>query len=164
MRSGPLERLHETVRSLPGEVDPVRLPSLAAAPPGNENDRADDLDRRVAKLFRALADRLEPALTGVLTRAIKAWDQADTLVVLDQPLADEIASLRGAWSRLLGDETARPRALQALLAVDAAAGIVRLLETRLATFIRLHGGELLPGGRPFIDVAAALAELARRWS
>lgn len=156
MRLGPADRLLEAARALPGTRDPVRLavPALTTALP-----ESPALAARVGAFLRALADRLEPALTDGLLRATRAWDQADSLSVLKGDLIDEANELRAAATQA--------KALTALLSVDVAVALVRLLETRLATFIRLRtqsGGDLVVDGRPFLDIAAAIGELARRWA
>jgi hypothetical protein len=174
MQSGPIERLLATARALPGEKE---LAPLAIAPVSTSTadtgdpattQRLVDLERRVGALLTELADRLEPALTTALDRAVRAWDQADDLTVLDDKLLLRARDLSARWhvAAAAGDVTA-PRAIEACLAIEAATDLVRLLEQRLATFIRLHlqlSSELLPKGRPFLDIAAAIRELARRWS
>ena len=57
-------------------------------------------------------------------------------------------------------------ALEGLLALEAARGLAALAEQRLSSLIRLRvrqTDELLPGGRPFLDLGAAIAEAARAW-
>jgi hypothetical protein len=172
MQSSPIERLLATARALPGDKE--ELAPLAITPPSTsaatttDPGRLADLERRVGALLTELADRLEPALTEALDRAVRAWDQADDLTVLDEVLVLRAKDLSARWhvAAAAGDVTSA-RALEACLAIEAATDLVRLLEQRLATFIRLHlqqHEELLPSGRPFLDIAAALRELARRWS
>jgi hypothetical protein len=127
------------------------------------------LRAEVGALLGELADRMEPALHQALARAENAWDQADAVSVVDAELTTRADALKAAWWKVAaGDQPgARGAAIEALLALDAAFGLVQLVERRLATLIRLRvagGGELLPEGRPFIDVAAALAEAARGWA
>jgi hypothetical protein len=66
-----------------------------------------------------------------------------------------------------GRQAQRAAALEGLLAVDTAVALVRVFERRLATLLRLRlrsaTPDLLPGGRPFLDLAGALAELAEAW-
>jgi hypothetical protein len=120
------------------------------------------LRARTAGLLADLAARLRPALDEALERAGRAWDQVDALAVIDgdegwRARADDLGR---AWRAAGGAE-----ALEALLTLDTAQALVRLLERRLAAFVRLRGdAELRPGGRPFLDVPGALAELAGRWA
>jgi hypothetical protein len=59
-------------------------------------------------------------------------------------------------------------ALEGLLALEAACGLTTLAERRLSSLIRLRlrGRErdILPAGRPFLDLGAAFAEAARAWT
>jgi hypothetical protein len=171
MQSGPIERLLATARALPGEKEIAPLAISPPSPAGaTTTDPAllSDLERRVGTLLTELAERLEPALTQALDRAVRAWDQADDLTVLDDALLARAADLTTRWRAAAATgEVIVPRAVEADLAIETAIDLVRLLEQRLATFIRLHlqvHSELLPDGRPFLDVAGALRELARRWS
>jgi hypothetical protein len=123
----------------------------------------------VGELLRELAARTQPALEQALTRSASAWDQADAVSIVDDELAARAEALKERWRRLAagGDPAATAAALEALLAVQASLGLVTLVERRLATLIRLQlsgGGELLPDGRPFLDVSAALVEAARGWT
>lgn len=128
------------------------------------------LRRRVGALFTALSSRLDPALTAALVRAETAWDQFDAFAVFDERLAREGTALRleAASLAAMQHPPARAAGVEMLLALDGALGLVALVERRLATLVRLRirGAEpaLLPGGRPFLDVAAALAEAARAWA
>ena len=125
--------------------------------------------KRVADALAALATLTEPALTAAVRRARQAWDQADTMVVLEPPVLVELATLR----RWLAVRAAAERsesaaaALEGLLAIDASVALIRLFERRLATLLRLQlrsgEPELLPQGRPFLDLARALGEAERAW-
>ena len=59
-------------------------------------------------------------------------------------------------------------ALEGLIALEAACGLTALTEGRLSALIRLRvrtrEDDLLPEGRPFLDLGAALAEAATAWS
>ena len=61
----------------------------------------------------------------------------------------------------------RAVALEGLLAIDLAIALVRLFERRLAALLRLRlrsaTPELLPEGRPFLDLGRALHEAAEAW-
>ena len=98
------------------------------------------------------------------------WDQADSLSVLDAVIEDEIAALRRRLARSTEPTTAAPRraiALEGLLVVDASIALVRLFERRLASLLRLRlrsaTPDVLPDGRPFLDLGNALHEVAEAW-
>jgi hypothetical protein len=130
----------------------------------------DDLRPAIAALLGRLADRTEPALIACLRRSRDEWDQADSLSVIDADVEDDIARLR---RRLAGStEPAasagrRAIALEGLLVVDASVALVRLFERRLASLLRLRlrsaTPDLLPDGRPFLDLGQALHEVAEAW-
>lgn len=127
------------------------------------------LRRRLRQLLAELAARVDETLPETLAQAEQAWDQVDALRVVDRMLADEVRALRTAARALQADEAPAARALglEAQLTLDAAIGLVSLVERRLATLVRLRlraGGGLLPDGRPFLDIGAALHEAARRWT
>lgn len=123
----------------------------------------------MADALAALAALVDPALTAVVRRARQAWDQADALVVFDQQSLAQVAALR-RWltARAAGapDQVAAS-ALEGLLALDGALALIRLFERRLAALLRLQlrspDPELLPRGRPFLDLAAALREAEQAW-
>jgi hypothetical protein len=128
-----------------------------------------ELRAEVGALLRDLAARTEPALHEALTRAQNAWDQVDAVSVVDEALSERAARLKADWWTLAASNQpgAKAAAVEGLLAIEAGLGLVALLERRLATLIRLRvagGGDLLPDGRPFLDVAAALHEVARGWA
>jgi hypothetical protein len=132
-------------------------------------DDTGDLRRAVADLLDRLARRCEPALIAALKRAEHAWDQADTFSATDGDADAEIAAVRRRLvaAAIDGRNAQRAAALEGLLAIDAAVALVRVFERRLATLLRLRlrsaTPELLPGGRPFLDLASALGELAAAW-
>lgn len=129
-----------------------------------------DLRAAIAAVLAELASRTEPALAACVKRSREEWDQADSLSVIDAELADDIASLRrrlAASAQPFCAAGRRAVALEGLLVVDAAVALVRLFERRLAPLLRLRlrsaAPDLLPGGRPFLDLGAALHELAEAW-
>lgn len=141
---------------------------------GGAVDLAGDADgprirRRVADALGALAALVEPALTEAVRRARQAWDQADALVVFDRQSLSQVAVLRRwlASCAAAGQGEAAGAALEGLLALDAAVALIRLFERRLAALLRLQlrsdEPELLPRGRPFLDLAAALREAEQAW-
>jgi hypothetical protein len=164
---GAATRLASVARAFPGD----RLVEEIGCPSFTDTDSPDGdlapLRARVGKLLAALAARVEEALPLQLARAQTAWDQADSLSLVDADLRAEADSIR-TQAHLLGGAgpQAAAAATESLLAVEAALGLCALLERRLATLVRLRardGGSLLPAGRPFLDVGAALADAARGW-
>ncbi|HTA18140.1 MAG TPA: hypothetical protein VK989_02555 [Polyangia bacterium] len=178
----------ETARGLPiaAALDPVDLEArgvasfaeaLACAAATSEGHVAlpprakpDELRPAVASLLARVAARVEPALIAVLEGARAAWDQADAFSVIDDELEVEIAAARRRLTTSAGAEaTAATRAiaLEGLLAVDASVALVRLFERRLAALLRLRlrsaTRDLLPQGRPFLDLGRALREVAEAW-
>jgi hypothetical protein len=132
--------------------------------------RPDELRPAVAVLLARLARRAEPELAAAMQRAHEAWDQADSLSVIDHELESDIAGLRRRLVAAAGPTTTAARraiALEGLLALDAAVALVRLFERRLAALLRLRlrsaTPELLPEGRPFLDLGRALQEAAEAW-
>ncbi len=146
----------------------ARAGGAAPAELGDVDTR--DLRAAIAAVLAELASRTEPALAACVKRSREEWDQADSLSVIDAELADEIAVLRRrlvASAQPLGAAGRRAVALEGLLVVDAAVALVRLFERRLAPLLRLRlrssAPDLLPAGRPFLDLGAALHELAEAW-
>lgn len=157
-----LEELVRVARALPGAFQPADVRPLSVVWHESETGSGDPspLRRRTAALLGALAARLEPALLEGLRRAGHAWDQVDATTVLDDDLRGQVAALEESWRGIGG-----AAALEGLLVLQVATALVSLVERRLATFVRLRrGGELLPGGRPFLDLPGALAEVAARWA
>jgi hypothetical protein len=142
-------------RGLPGEGQPQ----------GPEQAR-----RALGLLLARLAERLEPALRGALEQAAVAWDRFDEVAVLDPALRRDAARLTSAARELEGaqDPALQAAGLELRIALGAALGLVDLVERRLAVLVRLRvqSGDplLLPEGRPFLDLASALAEAAKGWA
>jgi hypothetical protein len=161
------QRLEPWNRALAGEEG-----AGGAAPP---DELPAETRKEVARLrvlvagcLSALAGRAEEVLGPALARARTSWDTVDDLVIVDGALA---ATLTAAGKQLEAaasqDGPVAAAAMEGLLALEAARGITSLAERRLSALIRLRvrspQGELLPGGRPFLDLGAALAEAARAW-
>jgi hypothetical protein len=130
----------------------------------------DELRPAVAAVLERLADRAEPALVACLRRSREAWDQADSFSVIDGDLQEEIAALRRRLARTaqpVSPASRRAIALEGLLAIDASVALVRLFERRLASLLRMRlrspTPDVLPGGRPFLDLGPALHEVAEAW-
>ncbi len=127
------------------------------------------LRRLVHDVLVTLSTRVDAALAPALARAFQAWDRADDLTIMDVGLQDRLAEERWRLEAALGSPHRHVRAvaLEAILTLRAACGLVELVERRLSPLIRLRvrsdERELLPGGRPFLDLGAALAEVAREW-
>ena len=165
-----LERLVDTARALPGELRPaptVRLP----VDPGLVTDAVEvrALRERLGRFLEELSRRLEPALKTALQHADVAWDAFDEIAVLDEELERETARLATEAQVLEtdADPVRHAAGTEARITLESTLGLLNLIERRLATLVRLRvqSGDrsLLPGGRPFLDVAAALAEAARGW-
>ena len=192
MHVGGLDRLVAQARALPGagraavagvseagdptvvsvEKAPSGWPRAAdrgVAPDEIEAPSPSELRRGIGALLQQLGTAIEEALPRTLALAASAWDQADTLAVLDRALVAEARTLRMQARALAAAEEATRRAegIAAELTLDAAVGLASLLERRLATLVRLRlrapGADLLPDGRPFLDVGAAITEAARAW-
>jgi hypothetical protein len=131
---------------------------------------SDDLRPAISALLARVARRAEPELLKALTQASVAWDQADAFTVIDEDVEAEIAATRRRLTASAGAAAPAARraiALEGLLAIDASIALVRLFERRLAALLRLRlrsaTPDLLPGGRPFLDLAGALHEVAEAW-
>lgn len=143
------------MEGLPRALDGDALPGQALEPA--------ELRHAVGEFLTQVAARVERELPEVLGRA---WDQIDSLVLLDGELASEARRLRGAARALTAHESAAFRAegVAAGHTLDAAVGLVMIVERRLATLVRLRGeGPLLVDGKPFLDVASLLTEVSRAW-
>jgi hypothetical protein len=132
--------------------------------------RADSLRPAIASLLGRMARRAEEALALSLKRATEAWEQADAFVVIDIDLEGEIMVMRRRLAAAAAPAVLAARravALEGLLAVDASVALTRLFERRFATLLRLrmrsNTPELLPDGRPFLDLGRALREVAEAW-
>jgi hypothetical protein len=130
----------------------------------------DGLRPAIASLLERLAARIEPALAACLLRSREEWDQADAFSVIDADVGGEIAALRRRLAAGAGPGSSGARraiALEGLLVVDASVALVRLFERRLASLLRLRlrsgTPEVLPEGRPFLDLGRALHEVAEAW-
>ncbi|HEX4459682.1 MAG TPA: hypothetical protein VIA18_17005 [Polyangia bacterium] len=176
-----LDTLVAQIRTLPGEHLELSLPRAAvkpsAVPPSAAEASSESVDlsrfrARTAALLGALAQRVDDAVPAALHLAQTAWDQVDAFAILDDELRAETASLSLVADALAAgpqseDANVRAAGVEARLAIDAAVGLVALVERRFASLLRLRlrsaNPELMVDGRPFLDVAAALAEASRRW-
>ncbi len=164
--SGVASYAAERARALAAAPD---LP-LLREPTSPARVERDELRPAIAALLERLAARTELALIACLRGSREKWDQADSLFVIDADLADEIGALRrrlAGGAEPVASAARRAIALEGLLAVDASVALVRLFERRLASLLRLRlrsaTPELLPEGRPFLDLGHALHEVAEAW-
>ena len=186
MRVGPLGNLVAAARSLPGEPAPAEREPLALVPAAGAPDpeRAEagvpavpgvaidprELRRGIAALVATLARRFETALPEALAHADRAWDQIDSVTFLDAAWVRDADLLRGRAEAMwrAGDAATRAAGREAQLFLDETLKLARLFERRLAALVRLRlraGEPLLDGdGRPFLDVAAALAAAGKAWA
>jgi hypothetical protein len=128
----------------------------------------DRLRAAVRAALNGLATRIDEVVPGVLTAPWRAWEKIDALTIVDEDLARRLAETRRALvAASRGPARLRAVAFEGLLALDAARGLTTLAERGLASLIRLRlragEEELMPEGRPFLDIGAALAEAARAW-
>jgi hypothetical protein len=174
IRHRQLKQLVQTAAALPGpKIELMPWDHLAALGDATSDASAplDPVRLRVmvGQTLAALARRIDQVLPGALARARQAWDKIDDLTIVDEELAATLAATRAALVAATGGSPQqRAVALEGLLALDAARGLAGLAERGFASLIRLRvrgkDDELLPQGRPFLDLGAALAEAARAWA
>jgi len=169
------EASEETVPAGPGVESSAEELARAAARPGAALARPSDarpfaLRREIAALLARLARRVDETLSVALARAAQAWEQVDALSMIDMDLEGEVAVTRrrlAAAAHPAAPAPVRAVALEGLLAIDASVALARLCERRMASLLRLRmrsaTRELLPEGRPFLDLGAALQEAAEAW-
>jgi hypothetical protein len=168
MRSA-LHALVGEIRNLPGDPSELGLPRAGAAAAAPEALSPAALRQRLSAWLSAVAVRLDEVLPAQLAKAAQAWDQADDFVLADEEQRAEAAALRAAADLLASsiDPSARAAGVEARLVLDAVAGLVALFERRFAGIVRLRlrsaTPDLLVGERPFLDVGAAVREVARAW-
>lgn len=170
-----------TVRGLPDGApeapSPPVLPPPARAAASVANESVASLRRRVRAQLSALAVRLDAQLPSALAASERAWESADDHALTDEDLRADFAETRRAVRAAAAQPPgpARAAALEAWLALESAWGLLELAERRLATLIRLRvradgspltdqPRNLLPDGRPFLDLGRALHQLARHFA
>ncbi|HEY0713374.1 MAG TPA: hypothetical protein VGF45_11920, partial [Polyangia bacterium] len=134
--------------------------------------RADiaHLRHLVAEALNLLGRRLEERFAQAIASAQRAWETADDLVIIDAGTGALLAETRRTLFRAGGSahRALRAVALEGLLAFDSAYGLASVAERRLSSLIRLRvrseDADLLPEGRPFLDLAQAFAEAAQEWA
>lgn len=124
----------------------------------------------VGQLLAELAAQVEGGLPPALERAQRAWDQADEVDLLPPAVRQRMQELRSLLQATGAHPSPAMRAVsrEGLLILEAASGLVQLVERRLSAIIRLRSrapqADLWgSGGRPFLDLGAALQEAARCW-
>lgn len=159
-------------------------PRARGASAGDDTLReARALRQQAAATLMLLSEHASTEVPQALERALRRWDQAGDLDLLPPRLrAAALALQTRAQAALDGILAARQRdaarltllcaAAEASLAVDSACAVLRAVETRFASLLRaqLYRGEaqdeaaqreaLLPAGQPFLDLGAALREVA----
>lgn len=176
-RRSALTELYERAKALPGERrDLCRIvPTAVAVTPGEPVEIPDAYDARLKQLrmrtsawVKERADVAEKAMAEAFASAQGRWDQVDAVALMDRDAVADKKLLQQAWhtfSSELGHMPALQSAtVEAITVIDTVSDLLRLLERRLATFIRLRLSseepELYVGGRPFLDIARALHETA----
>ncbi len=170
------------VSALPGT--PTLTPSLpplprkATAPwraASNEAEpetcpTADVIRRRVRGTLQRMATQVEAHLPQALETAGRAWERTGSMALLDEESMEMMLLARQELRAAVqaGEPGTVALAVEGLWALRTAFAVVSLLEARLPALIRMRARvqdrEWLPGGRPFLDLAPALSELARRWA
>jgi hypothetical protein len=117
-----------------------------------------------------LARRADEALSASLTHAGQAWEQVDAPSIVDLDFERDNEALRrrlATAAQPAAPPGERAVALEGLLVLDVAVALARLCERRMASLLRLRlrapSRELMPSGRPFLDLGAALHEAAEAW-
>jgi hypothetical protein len=155
-------------------------------PPAAPAEHAEIVRLRalVASSLQALARQVDQTLGPALAGARQAWEKVDSQALIE-PTLD--ASL-GVARRTLELAVVKPDpigavALEGIAVLEVARGLVALAEQRMSSLIRLRLQQtnasqdasellgaadaeraLLPGGRPFLDLGAAIAEVGRAWA
>lgn len=174
MTVSALDHFLEQARALPGEKAEAGLPRAADGGERTVVPRVvldgDALRKRVSDSLRTLARRVEAELPKTMARAARAWEQVDSLAVLDRATVFELRVLRRAARLLESDADAvhRAIALEVALTLDVVLGLISLLERRMAVLARLQLRSDQPAlvddaGHPFLDLGPALSEVARAW-
>lgn len=149
--------------SATGGAEPVQL--------GELTPRVKRLRQLTAEWFAEMAAAVEKPLFESLRYGASRWDQVDALELSSRDSRERKAALVRAWTQLDREaevtparQAAHAAALEAITLLDTTQDLLTLLERRLATFVRLRlqsdDPRLLPGERPFLDVARALAQTA----
>lgn len=170
------------VTALPGTPTLTRkLPPLPRKTPGPWRPASEDPEpascpspeqvrRQVRGTLQRMALQVEAHLPEALETAGRAWERTGSMALIDDETKEAIMAARQDLRAAVraGDPATVALAVEGLWALRTAFAVVSLLESRLPALIRMRARlqvrDWLPRGRPFLDVAPALAELARRWA
>ena len=134
---------------------------------------AEGIRRHVRNTLTRMANLVDERLPDALRSATWAWEQTGSMALLDDEALELLLLARQdlRYAVLMGEPPVVALATEGLWALRTAFAVISLLETRLPSLIRLrtrmeamNDRDLLPHGRPFLDLAPALHELARRWA
>lgn len=171
-----LQALHVALTALPsaGRVS-VTHPLQSPAPLEGAAARSlAVLTADTRAWLERLAEHIDAALLQAMGDVERRWDVFDSVPLVPVPLRVAGIDLRDAWRTRVNSD---PRAAtEALFTIEATLALVRSFERHLAALVRgqllvqrkLRRDDepqtvLLPQQRPFIDLSAALLEVARAW-
>ena len=132
--------------------------------------RFEGVRRQVRTTLGRMATLLDERLPDALRTATWAWEKTGSMALLDEEALQMLTLARQdlRYAVLMGEPQVVALATEGLWALRTAFSVISLLETRLPSLIRLRtrmeDRDLMPHGRPFLDLAPALSELARRWA
>jgi len=117
-----------------------------------------------------MANLIESRLPEALRSATWAWENTGSMALLNEEALEMLILARQDLRHavLTGEPAVVALATEGLWALRTAFSVISLLQTRLPSLIRLRtrmeDQDLMPHGRPFLDLAPALSELGRRWT
>jgi hypothetical protein len=172
-----LTELYERAKVLPGERRELCrvVPKTPDIPVSTDPDgdlafepELEQLRTRMAGWLFDLAEAGEKPMLEAANAANGRWDQVDALGLLGPQAEQDRKALVRAWTtfadKVQHSASLHTAAVEALTVLETVSDLLRLLERRMATFIRLRLSseqpELLVDGRPFLDIARALHETA----
>jgi hypothetical protein len=169
-------RLESFSSALPS---PPEQGPAASAEQVSPSERAEITRLRalVASSLQALARELDQTLAQALATARQAWEKVDSQALIDPTLDASLGVARRALElAVVKPDPVGAVALEGITVLEVARGLVALAEQRMSSLIRLRlqqaqaavgapeAEALLPGGRPFLDLSAAIAEVGRTWA
>jgi hypothetical protein len=162
------------------------LPEPSEPPSTTERAEITRLRALVASSLQSLARELDQTLGPALATARQAWEKVDSQALVDPTLDASLGVARRALElAVVKPDPVGAVALEGIAVLEVARGLVALAEQRMSSLIRLrlqqaqgHGPgreddpldreqatqALLPEGRPFLDLGAAIAEVGRAWA
>ena len=117
-----------------------------------------------------MASLIESRLPEALRSAPWAWENTGSMALLNEEALEMLMQARQDLRHavLHGEPAVVALATEGLWALRISFSVISLLQTRLPSLIRLRtrmeDQDLMPDGRPFLDLAPALSELGRRWA